>query len=58
MAQNRRVRNTDLFTLGSGRERQKYDRFLPDIIDSDEQPCLWKAAPRSRQGQGSWGAEA
>lgn len=50
--------NTDLFTLGSGKGRQNYGRFLPDTIDLEEQPCLWKAAPHSRQGRGSWEAEA
>lgn len=50
--------NTDLFTLASGKGRQNYGCFLPDTINLEEQPCLWKAAPHSRQGRGSWEAEA
>lgn len=39
--------NADLFTLGRGKGRQFYSYFLPDIVDSEEQPCSWNPAPRT-----------
>lgn len=42
--------NADLVTLGSEKGRQNYSCFLPDVVDSVGQPCVW-------QGRGPWEAE-
>lgn len=46
--------HADLFTLGNGKGRQNYGCFLPDIVDSEEQSCLWTPVPRSSREGGSW----
>lgn len=49
--------NADPFTLGSGKGRQNYGYFLPEIADSAEQPCLWNLAPHSRYREGALGRQ-
>lgn len=50
--------DADFVTLGSETGRQNYGCFLPDIIDSAGQLCVWHPAPHSWQGRGPWEAEA
>ena len=49
--------DADLVTLGSEKGRQNYSCFLPDVVDSVGQPCVWHPASRARPGRGPWEAE-